>query len=104
MSILNGREVRRRAFELAPVDAGSLVGGKREASPHMAWLAATAGIAVGTIQNATRPRNPQGISPNKAKGIARALQRDNETLRDVLAAITKSPSLGHATAELAEAS
>lgn len=94
MSILNGREVRRRARELAPVDTSAHLRGKREASPHIAWLAETAGIPVGTVQNSTRPRNPQVISPDKVKVIARVLQRDDETLRDVLAAITvEAPSV-----------
>lgn len=90
MSILNGQEVRRRAFDLAPVDTNAHLRGTREASPHIAWLAEASAIPVGTIQNVTRRRNPQSISQDKVKVIARVLQRDDETLHQAIAAVTIS--------------
>ncbi len=89
MPTLNGPEVRHRAAELAPpghATAGD--GERRRAHRHFAWLSQRSGIPVGTLQNATRDHNPQGITLVRVYDIANALRRDDEKLRDVVAAIT----------------
>lgn len=90
MALLNGHEVRHRAAELAPSVTGSNVepSETRNAAWHIAWAAQAAGIPVGTLHNATRDHNPQGISLGRVYDLAAALRRPDETdIRAVVAAI-----------------
>jgi hypothetical protein len=90
MAILNGREVRERAAELAPrgLSHKAPADNPRVAAPHFAWLAERTGIPVGTIHNATRETNPQPVSLTRVFDLATHLSRAGEDVREVAAAIT----------------
>jgi hypothetical protein len=89
--LLNGHEVRHRAAELAPRDPGDKPAEDTEparpAARHFLWLSKQSGVPVGTIHNATRDSNPQGISMGKVYDLAAHLARTGEDIRDVVAAI-----------------
>jgi len=91
MPFLNGHEVRHRAAELSSSggeDAASAdLVGARQAKRHILWLAEQSGIPVGTIHNATRDHSPQVISLPKVYELASTLRRDDEDVRDTVAAI-----------------
>lgn len=90
MALLNGHEVRHRAAELAPsvTDSNVEPSDTRNAARHIAWAAQASGIPVGTLHNATRDHNPQGISLGRVYDLAAALRRPDETdIRTVVAAI-----------------
>lgn len=82
---LNGQEVRHRAAELAPADQSGETA--RNAARHFVWLSQQSGIPVGTIHNATRDTNPQGISLPRVYDLAAPLCRPGEDIREVVAAI-----------------
>ena len=90
MAILNGREVRERAAELAPRGLSHKPIGDtpRDAAPELMWLSERTGIPVGTIHNATRETNPQPVSLTRVFDLASHLSRAGEDVRDVVAAIT----------------
>jgi hypothetical protein len=90
MAILNGREVRERAAELAPRGLSHKAPGDtpRDAAPELMWLSERTGIPVGTIHNATRGTNPQPVSLTRVFDLAAHLSRAGEDVREVAAAIT----------------
>lgn len=93
MPTLNGPEVRHRAAELVPAGYTTTADGeRRNAQRHFVWLAERSGIPVGTIQNATRDNNPQGIALGKVYDIAAVIRREGEDLRDTVTAITLQDS------------
>lgn len=99
MPLLNGHEVRHRAAELAPpiADTNAESGGVRSGRWYFLWLSVQSGIPLGTIHNATRDHNPQGISLPRVYALAEHLRRRDEDIRAVVSAICVSADLAAAS-------